>query len=380
MQGITYRLGRHVPAGWVPTAVEIAEQRLDPEVVAELRAEAVRPTPTRRSCVRQQERYVTEAAEKGWDGERHEVKVLDLREEIQHWEAIVEKAKADGVKIWGPDDFAPGDYVRYLGSWYQVKRVNPTTLSVAWNLRLAPKQVMTLEDATDRRRVWTHPADYTEVRARCPEAAMDAFLAEGKVPGTKLADEASQAQPANAVREAQAAKPKAAKAAKRSDPKMAKRVFVTCDLGGEVAELVWLNGNSRPHKDFTPELIKPPEGERFHRAVWSKSLQAEITRLLAERGYVCGEEDWAVSRDRSGFVVLAPAAPEPPQAEETAAVVDEQPAADPAIEEPPAAEAETPAGEAPEGNGESPEGSEKSGFDLRFLRKHPEPHGAYTRW
>ncbi|MFF4830195.1 hypothetical protein [Streptomyces sp. NPDC001312] len=45
MQGITYRLGRHVPAGWVPTAVEIAEQRLDPEVVAALRAEAVRPTP-----------------------------------------------------------------------------------------------------------------------------------------------------------------------------------------------------------------------------------------------------------------------------------------------------------------------------------------------
>ncbi|MFJ6561937.1 ParB/RepB/Spo0J family partition protein [Streptomyces sp. NPDC091412] len=319
-----------------------------------------------RADLRQQERYVTEAAEKGWDGERHEVNVLDLREEIQHWEAIVEKAKADGVKIWGPDDFAPGDYVRYLGSWYQVKRVNPTTLSVAWNLRLAPKQVMTLEDATDRGRVWTHPADYTEVRARCPEAAMDAFLAEGKVPGTKLADEASEAQSASAVREAQAAKPKAAK---RSDPKVAKRVFVTCDLGGEVAELVWLNGNSRPHKDFTPELIKPPEGERFHRAVWSKSLQAEITRLLAKRGYVCGEEDWAVSRDRSGFVrdvVLAPAAPEPPQAEEPAAVVDEQPAAEPAIEEPPAGEAEAPAGEAPEAHGESPEESGKTALTCDF--------------
>ncbi|MEV5007309.1 hypothetical protein [Streptomyces sp. NPDC055692] len=45
VQGITYRLGRHAPAGWVPTAEEIAEHRLDPEVVAELRAEAARPTP-----------------------------------------------------------------------------------------------------------------------------------------------------------------------------------------------------------------------------------------------------------------------------------------------------------------------------------------------
>ncbi|MFE7214578.1 hypothetical protein ACFU93_32480 [Streptomyces sp. NPDC057611] len=45
VQGITYRLGRNVPAGWVPTAEEVAEHRLDAEVVAELRAEAARPTP-----------------------------------------------------------------------------------------------------------------------------------------------------------------------------------------------------------------------------------------------------------------------------------------------------------------------------------------------
>ncbi|KPI33310.1 hypothetical protein OV450_1398 [Actinobacteria bacterium OV450] len=44
VQGITYRLGRKVPAGWVPTAEEIAEHRLDPETVTALRAEAERPT------------------------------------------------------------------------------------------------------------------------------------------------------------------------------------------------------------------------------------------------------------------------------------------------------------------------------------------------
>ncbi|MEV6738673.1 ParB/RepB/Spo0J family partition protein [Streptomyces sp. NPDC051104] len=295
-----------------------------------------------RADLRQQERYVAEAAEKGWNGERHEVNVLDLREEIEHWEKIVKQAEADGVKIWGPEDFAPGDYVHYCGSWYQAKRVNPTSLSIAWNLRLAPKQVMTLEDATERGRTWTHTADYTNVRARCPEAAMDAFRADGMVPGSKEAREASEAQPASAVREAQAAKPKTAKAAKRSNPKVAKRLFVTCDLGGTVAELTWLNGNSRPHKDFEPTLITPPEGEKFHRAVWSKALQKEIAKILDERGYAYGDDDWAVSRDRSGFVRSIEPKPEPEQPAEPAAAEEAPP---PAVEEAPAEGQAAPAAE-----------------------------------
>lgn len=289
-----------------------------------------------RADLRQQERYATEAAEAGRPSERHEVNVLDLREEIEHWEAIVKKAEADGVKIWGPDDFAPGDYVHYSGSWYQVKRVNPATLSIAWNLRLAPKQVMTLEDATtERGQTWTHPADYTNVRARCPEAAMDAWLADGKVPGAKAAREASEAQPASVVREAQAAKPKAAKKGTRSDPKVAKRVFVACDIDGDVAALVLLNGNSRPHKDYEPVKITAPEGERFHRAVWSKLLQGLAAEALAELGYKLGPDDWTVSRDRTGFVRSVRHDPEPP------------------------AEAGAPRSEAPAGHGEAPEEVDK---------------------
>ncbi|MFJ9567866.1 hypothetical protein ACIRQQ_48620 [Streptomyces fuscichromogenes] len=44
VQGIAYRLGRHVPAGWAPTQEEIDRHRLDPAVVDELRAEAACPT------------------------------------------------------------------------------------------------------------------------------------------------------------------------------------------------------------------------------------------------------------------------------------------------------------------------------------------------
>ncbi|MFF4292130.1 hypothetical protein ACFY0N_00570 [Streptomyces vinaceus] len=45
VQGITHRLGRQAPAGWMPTEEEIAEHRLTPDTVAILRGEAKRPTP-----------------------------------------------------------------------------------------------------------------------------------------------------------------------------------------------------------------------------------------------------------------------------------------------------------------------------------------------
>ncbi|MEU7323381.1 ParB/RepB/Spo0J family partition protein [Streptomyces griseoviridis] len=315
-----------------------------------------------RAELRQQRRHHAEAVEKGYASvDRHARNIRDLEREIGGWEGVVEKAKAEGVKIWGPDDFAAGDYVLYSGSWYQVHRVNPKTLSIAWNLRLAPKQVMTLEDATDRGRVWTHPADYTNARARCPEAAMTVFLADGTVPGTKLAQTASEKEPASAVREAQSAATKA-KPKKKGDPKVAKRLFVTCDLDGTVAELTWLNGNSRPHKDFETTLIMPPEGERFRRAVWSKALHEEIAKKLDERGYTYGQGDWTVSRDRSGWVRdIKPTPREVPEAEQPAeaAPVNEEPPAKALVSES-AAAAEEPATATAEEGAETPAGVEKT--------------------
>jgi hypothetical protein len=42
VQGIRYRLGRHVPAGWAPTDEEVRLHALDADVVAHFRAEAAR--------------------------------------------------------------------------------------------------------------------------------------------------------------------------------------------------------------------------------------------------------------------------------------------------------------------------------------------------
>lgn len=339
-----------------------------------------------RADLRQQERHHAEAVEKGYSSvDRHARLILDLTEEIAHWEQIIEKAKADGVKIWGPDDFAPGDYVLYSGSWYGVARVNPKTLSIAWNLRLTPKQVMTLEDATLNGRVSTHSADYTNVQGRCPEEAMNAFLADGKVPGTKSARAASEAAPADAIREAQAKakKAKAKKASRGNDPQVPKRIQLKCERDASTATVTWLNGASRPHKDHAPVTIPGPVDPASLVPEWSRTLQAQVTELLAERGYALCGRDWAEFRHGGIVRAIEPVSrpePETPAAEEQPAQelpAEEAPAeAAAAVEVPAADEDQVPVEVTPEGAEGEPEGAENTASDLRFSSSNPVPQGS----
>ncbi|MFD4320568.1 DUF3560 domain-containing protein [Streptomyces sp. NPDC058548] len=281
--------------------------------------------------LRAQQRHHAEAVAKGYDSaDRHARLIRDLEEEIAYWNELIEKAKAEGYKVWGPDDFAPRDFVLMRGSWYQVARVNPKTLSIAWNLRLAPKKVMTLEDATyDGGRIGTHTSDYTEVRARCPEAAMLAFLADGKVPGATSAGQASEAAPASAIRAAQAAKPRTRK---RSDPKVPKRIRVECRWGATEATLTWLNGRGQAHKDFEPVTITAPEGTKYNESVHTQALRREITKVLAGRGFTYGSGNWKGGA-AEGIVIPIEPAPEPEPATE-GQPADEPPAAEtPAVDE-----------------------------------------------
>ncbi|MFD3851671.1 ParB/RepB/Spo0J family partition protein [Streptomyces microflavus] len=286
-----------------------------------------------RADLRALERQQAESAERGWEpGERTTRRVRELTEEIAGWEELVERAVADGVKVWGPDDFAPGDYVRYTNSYFQVARVNPKSLSIAWNLRLAPKQVMTLEDATlGDGEVWTHIADYTKVQWRCPEAAMAAWLADGKVPGRKLAGEASEAAPAATVREAQAAAKKV-KPKRRADPKIPKKIRVECRWNSTEATLTWLNGRGQPHKDHPAVTLTAPEGTKYIDSVWSKVLGVQIGEVLAAAGYAHGRGGWSGG---PGSGLTGSVVPIPKQKPE---VADKQPAPGPAIEERPAGE------------------------------------------
>ncbi|MFE9406787.1 DUF3560 domain-containing protein [Streptomyces sp. NPDC006530] len=244
-----------------------------------------------RADLRAQERHLEAETAAGRDGARHARLIEEMAEEIAHWEDIVEKAKAEGVQVWGPDDFTAGDFVRTGGSWYEVIRVNPKTLSIAWNLRLAPKPVMTREDATvPGYRLGTFTVDYTTVRGRCPGEVMRAYLADGKVPGTQSAHEASEKLPASAVRAAEAAKPRTKK---RSDPKIPKRVRVECAPDRTAATLTFLTGRSQPHKDFEPVTLTPPEGEKFAETIWANTLRTAAVEYLAGRGFRFRDAGWS---------------------------------------------------------------------------------------
>ncbi|PWI16005.1 hypothetical protein DI272_18915 [Streptomyces sp. Act143] len=323
------------------------------ETAAQYKARRYDPNRTRRRLeklnteLRKLERYRDEQLAAGRTADRAERRIEDLREEIAGWEEVVEEARQDGVKLWEPDDFAPGDFALYSGTWYQIKRANPKTLSIAWNLRLT-KRVMTLEDATEGGSTWTFGMDYTKIRARCPEAAMLAFLADGTVPGTKSAWKAHLAQPASEVRAALAAKPKTKK---RSDPKVPKKVKVDCGWDATEATLTYLDGKGQPHKLHEPVTITAPEGTKFTESVWSRSLLEAVTRRLAADGFQYREGRWSGSPGRGIVHGIEPT--EPPAAEPEAAGPDQATLIEPPAEEPPAA-AEPPAEETPEAEPEQP--------------------------
>ncbi|MFI9418045.1 DUF3560 domain-containing protein [Streptomyces werraensis] len=255
------------------------------------------------------ERRRDRTAAAGRDTSRTERLIRDLTEEIAAWEAVVEKARQDGVKLWEADDFAPGDFALYSGTWYQVKRVNPKTLSIAWNLRLT-KAVMTLEDATDGGSTWTFGIDYSKIKARCPEAAMTAFLADGKIPGTKSAWAAHESQPASEVRAAQAAKSKT-KRKKRSDPNAPKKIRVDCRWDATEARLMYLDGKGQPHPSRQPVTLQAPDGVKFTESVWSRPLLKLVEERLAADGFQYREGRWSGGPTPGIVHAIEPAEAEP---------------------------------------------------------------------
>ncbi|MFF2612345.1 ParB/RepB/Spo0J family partition protein [Kitasatospora sp. NPDC058046] len=256
----------------------------------------------------------------------NDLELLDLCDELGYWRAIVAKAEAEGFKVWGPADFVPGDYALYCGDWHQVARVNAKSLSIAWNLR-ASGRVVTLEAAQQMGRHGTHVADYTKVKARCPETAMRAFLDAGKIPGTKSAAAASADSPASALREAEAAKPKAPK--KRADPKIPKRVKVECRWDATEALVTWLDGRGKPHPGHPPVKVEALAGTKYAGSVHSDELRVQVAELVAGLG-LRYRGSWSGG---PGAGIVCAVEPVP-------AAEPEQPAAEPDAAPAPAAEPE----------------------------------------
>ncbi len=73
-----------------------------------------------------------------------EADLVQLADEIAHWEKHVTERQAAGEKVWGPSDFEPGDIVHLGGISTTVVRANAKSLTVkaligdhvSWNDRI----------------------------------------------------------------------------------------------------------------------------------------------------------------------------------------------------------------------------------------------------
>lgn len=54
----------------------------------------------------------------------------ELDEQLVHWRGIIAQAEAEGFKVWTREDFTRGDFVLYRGTWYEVLRVNPKSVTI----------------------------------------------------------------------------------------------------------------------------------------------------------------------------------------------------------------------------------------------------------
>ncbi len=122
----------------------------------------------------------------------------ELTEQIDHWRGIVAQAEADGFKVWSRDDFKKGDFVYYRGTWYEVLRVNPKSVTIPHIHNGVGRTVVRKGDG---HLDWTWKAPYDEVSGRRTaeeQAAAEAPaepIAEAAVDAEKPAAEPASEEP-----------------------------------------------------------------------------------------------------------------------------------------------------------------------------------------
>lgn len=105
--------------------------------------------------------------------ERLEADLAQVSDEIAHWREHIAQAEEQGVKIWSADDFTKGDFVKHHGTWVEVLRVNPKSLTIPWAHMWIGRTVYTRADAEansrGRRpdgRLYTDTLPYDKVTGR----------------------------------------------------------------------------------------------------------------------------------------------------------------------------------------------------------------------
>lgn len=115
---------------------EAAARKADASIRHQRARETGPATMRRLERLRTEQRDVTRKMEQAerqskqeWYDRLHAIN-LDLTDQITYWTDHLEALKADGWKQWGPDDFTPGDLLRYWGGTRKVVRVNKKSVSV----------------------------------------------------------------------------------------------------------------------------------------------------------------------------------------------------------------------------------------------------------
>ena len=96
-------------------------------------------------------------------------RAAEVAEELAYWREHVARRQADGVKVWSAADFAKGDYTLIHGSWAEVLRVNPKSVTVAFGVNVVNVPVVTKANAGGS--AWALPYDKVTARKSAAEIA-----------------------------------------------------------------------------------------------------------------------------------------------------------------------------------------------------------------
>ncbi|MET9148636.1 DUF3560 domain-containing protein [Streptomyces sp. NPDC004042] len=116
-----------------------------------------------------------------------EIEHQELAEEIAHWEKVIKAAEAEGFKIWSRADFKRGDFVLYRGTWYEVLRVNPKSVTIPHIHNSIDKRIV--RATGNQYDDWTWTAPYDGVSGR---KSADEMQQPPQAPATEAQEQAEQ--------------------------------------------------------------------------------------------------------------------------------------------------------------------------------------------
>ncbi len=119
-----------------------------------------------------------------------EIEHQELTEEIAHWEAVIKDAEARGFKVWSKADFKRGDFVLYRGTWYEVLRVNPKSVTIPHIHNGIGKRIV--RATGNQHDDWTWTAPYDAVSGR---KSADEMQQPPQAEATEHQEQAQQARP-----------------------------------------------------------------------------------------------------------------------------------------------------------------------------------------